>query len=405
MRNLRLGIIGLGKRCRKILKLNILPMKDVEITALCDINAENLEDTVKEVTKKRGQAPFSANDYKELLKRSDVDAVYICTDWEKHIEIAQESMRAGKYTAMEVGGAYSIEDCFNLVRTYEETGTHCMMLENCCYAQSEMLCLNMAKMGLFGTIVHCRGGYRHDLRKEILGAEYRLSNYMLRNSDNYPTHQLGPICKLLGVNNGNRMVSLVSVSSKACGLNEFAAREKGQDDILSSFKFAQGDIVTTIIKCAGGETVTLTLDTTLPRPYSRDFEICATRGCYTESNNSFFFDVYDEEYSDNWEQKWNNAAEYKKKYDHPLWKDCAFSSKEEKSIHMNNLVLRAFFESAAQNKYPPIDVYDAAAWSCISVLSEESAAMGGKPVAIPDFTAGKWMNTRKKDILEKYILQ
>jgi hypothetical protein len=134
-------------------------------------------------------------------------------------------MKAGKYVGVEVGGAYSVDDCWRLVRTYEETGVPCMLMENCCYGRQELLVLNMVKQGLFGDIVHCQGGYRHDLREEITNGRenrhYRLRNYMNRNCENYPTHELGPIAKILGINRGNRMVSLVSMSSQAKGLHEY----------------------------------------------------------------------------------------------------------------------------------------------------------------------------------------
>lgn len=403
MEKLRLGIIGLGKRSQKILKLNILPMENVRITAFCDVCSKNIEEALKMIDDK----PFCTTDYNELLERDDVDAVYICTGWDSHIEIALKAMYKGKYAGMEVGGAYSIEECFALVRAHEETGTHCMILENCCYSRTEMMCLNMARKGLFGTIVHCSGGYRHDLRKELSDGKYRLFNYMHRNCDNYPTHQLGPICKMLNINSGNRLLSLVSMASKAEGMHEYILQKKGQKDPMSSYNFAQGDIITTIIKCAGGETITLTLDTTLPRPYSRDFTISGTKGFYQEQNNSFFFECDREKYGDeklSWDKNWNNAKEYEKEYDHPLWRGFVPSSDEEKSIYMNNLLFSAFFESALKKKSPPIDVYDAAAWAAVSALSEESVAMGGRVMSIPDFTGGKWINFKGKDILEKYKL-
>ena len=37
-----------------------------------------------------------------------------------------------------------------------------------------------------------------------------------------------------------------------------------------------------------------------------------------------------------------------------------------------------------------MDVYDAAAWSCITPLSEWSIANNSQPIEIPDFTRGAW---------------
>ena len=55
-------------------------------------------------------------------------------------------------------------------------------------------------------------------------------------------------------------------------------------------EFAQGDVITTVITCANGETITMTLDTTLPRYYSRGFYVQGTKGMYTEENESVFLE-------------------------------------------------------------------------------------------------------------------
>ena len=68
------------------------------------------------------------------------------------------------------------------------------------------------------------------------------------------------------------------------------------------------------------------------------------------------------------------------------------------------LVLSAFADSVINNKRSPIDVYDTAAWMVITALSEQSVAMGGMPVPIPDFTNGKWIE-REPVVRGKYCLE
>lgn len=410
MCKLKIAIIGLGQRGRGLLT-NIVNMDDIEIVAVCDKYEDRNESTIKYIEEKMGNTPASSTDSRDIISRGDIDAVIISAAWEAHTDIAESALRAGIYVGLEVGGAYAVEDCWKLVRASEETGTPCMMLENCCYGQAEMMCLNLAKKGILGEIVHCDGGYRHHLCEEILkGNEirhYRLRNYTLRNCDNYPTHQLGPICKLLNINNGNRMVSLVSIASKSVGLQSHSLNTRGADNELSKTRYIQGDVVTTIIRCAGGETIKLTLDTTLPRPYSRGFVVCGTKGCYEEANNSLFLDCDAEKYEKDefdWSKSWGNAKEYAKTYGHPLWKKYVEEGVKEGHGGMDWLVLRAFFESAKEKVDPPIDVYDAATWMSISTLSEDSIAMGGLPVAIPDFTRGKWVCPHPKKYVETYRL-
>ena len=48
----------------------------------------------------------------------------------------------------------------------------------------------------------------------------------------------------------------------------------------------------------------------------------------------------------------------------------------------------------------PIDVYDAAVWQAVSVLSEISISQGGAPQAMPDFTNGKWIKRQGKDVCD-----
>ena len=220
-REIRIGLIGLGNRGISLLEQVILPQK-VCVAAVCD-NYEDRRNAAAKLITDAGQGePLKTDDYKKILEMPEIDAVMITAAWETHVPIACEAMKAGKYAGFEVGGAYSLDDCWKLVHVYEETGVPCMMMENCCYGRNELMVLNMVRQGLFGQIVHCEGGYRHDLREEVsTGREkrhYRFRNYLNRNCENYPTHELGPICNVLDIGHGNRMVSLVSVASKAAGL-------------------------------------------------------------------------------------------------------------------------------------------------------------------------------------------
>lgn len=190
------------------------------------------------------------------------------------------------------------------------------------------------------------------------------------------------------------MVSLVSMASKSKGLHEYILNKKADDEVLVNTDFAQGDVVTTIIKCARGETITLTLDTTLPRAYSRGFRVQGTKGMFMEDNMSIFIDGEHNQYDFEWKKQWDNIESYREQYDHPVWKQ--FMKDGVKGGHggMDWLVFKAFFDSAKKGEETPIDVYDTAAWMVISTLSEQSIAMGGQVVPIPDFTNGKWINRK-----------
>ncbi len=393
---LSLGIIGLGPRTETLLA-SLTAFDEVEIAAVCDVSTSATTKILGIIERAGRVKPLVFIDYHALLNRPEVDAVLVPTSWNSHLPIAIDALEARKYVGIEVGGASSIDELWRLIHASERTGAPCMMLENCCYGRNELMVLNMVRQGLFGEIVHCEGGYEHDLRDTLAlqadpdGHERAIHNRH-RNADLYPTHQLGPIAKILRINRGNRFLSLTSTASKSRGLQDYARRVAGRD-----VAFAKGDVVTTVITCAGGETITLTHSVSLPRPYSRNGRVHGTRGVWLEDANGIYIDgvspsrtEIDPAGNPYAVHEWDSVETFHPKYDHPLWRDY-----HKKTIGghggMDALALSAFMDAVRRQVETPIDVYDCAAWMAVTCLSEQSIAMGGHPVAFPDFTNGKWI--------------
>ncbi len=400
MKKIKLGIVGLGGRGLSFVK-PLINAGDCEIVALCDLYPDRVEDAAKAAVEAGGAEPKGYSDYNELLRDENVEAVFVSCAWEGHADVAIASMNAGKITAMEVGGAYSIHECWNLVETYERTKTPFMFMENCCYDKFELVTTALVRAGKLGEIVHCHGAYSHDLRDEIAGGNidrhYRLRNYLNRNCENYPTHELGPIAKLLNINRGNRMVSLVSMSSKSAGLKEFINSDKNRDPSLVGSEFMQGDIVTTIIKCSRGETITLTLDTTLPKYYSREFTVRGTKGLANAEAEMIAIEGECDTH-----KYWENTKNLDKYEDYvpKVWKEITPEEIEAGHGGIDVIEFKEFFKAIREGREMPIDIYDAASWMCISSITEASIAAGGLPQEIPDFTKGKWLIREPKDVFE-----
>ena len=146
-------------------------------------------------------------------------------------------------------------------------------------------------------------------------------------------------------------------------------------------------MVSTIIKCQNGETVSLTLDTCLPRYYARGFIAQGTKGMISEDTSCVYLD------SDNKGHKmWNEVAGnldiYYGKYEHPLWVD--YHPGKEGHGGIDSLQFDDLFRALDAGEGCPIDVYDMATWMSISVLSEQSMATGAS-IPFPDFTSGRWI--------------
>lgn len=405
MEELNIGIVGLGHRGLGLLKTLLLVNK-AKIVAVSDAYADRVEQALSIIKEECGEEAKGYTDYSQMLKDENVKAVVIASSWDEHIRMAIQSMKAGKITACEVGGAYDVEECWELVRAYEETKSPLMFLENCCFDSFELLSTTLARVGLLGQVVHCHGAYSHDLRDEILGGNvnrhYRLKNYMKRNCENYPTHEIGPIAKLLDITRGNKFTKLVSYASKSVGLEEFTTDERNPDKSLIGTRFAQGDIVTTMIQCANGETVTLTLDTTLPKYYSREFTVRGTKGLCNQETNMVLLEskvnMHEFFYTQQTIEKYLNNAKEFDNYMPDLWKNISEEEKDAGHGGMDYLMLKTFVNAVLNGEEMPIDVYDMATWSSITALSEQSIVLGGASIAVPDFTRGKWIKRERRDV-------
>ena len=406
MKKIRIGVIGYGQRGSWITKNVLLSLNDFEVVAVCDEYEDRTQQAVTDVETITGNRPMASCNYEDILECKGMDAVFVATSWETHVEIAIDAMKKGIPVALEVGGAYSLESLWKMVQTQEETQTPLMFMENCCFGREELLATSMVRNGVFGDVVHCQGAYGHYLPGEIAAGNqirhYRLRNYLTRNCENYPTHELGPIAKILNINRGNRMVSLVSVASRAAGMEEYINLHKEEFSELVGRKFRQGDIVNTIITCADGSTILLRLDTTLPRHYSRELTVRGIKGLYEQGNN-FVHLLGDPEGWDTYKHYQaynNNAKKYEEKYLPNVWKAITPEQIEAGHGGMDVIEFQVFAECLRENKPMPIDVYDAASWMCITALSEASVAQGGLPQMIPDFTGGMWTRRKPMDVVD-----
>ena len=405
----RLAIIGVGARGKGHLDL-VLRREDTDLVAICDVDDRAIRESkaIIEKTGKKMPQIYTGDIYswQQLLQKEKLDGVIIVTPWEWHKPMIMAALDAGlKYVATEVILGITLQDHWDVVKAAEQNKAHVMMLENVCYRRDVMAVLNMVRQGLFGELIHLQGGYQHDLREVLFndgthvyghGAEFGAKGYseahwrtehsVHRNGDLYPTHGIGPIAQYIDINRGNRFLSLCSFSSKARGLHNHIVKVGGENHPNAKVKFKAGDVITTSINCANGETILLQHDTNSPRPYSLGFRVQGTEGLWMDVSQS----VYIQDKSKNNDQ-WDNEKEWFDKYDHPLW--ARWSKETAGAGHggMDFFVIHAFVESIKRKTPTPMDVYDAAVYSAITPLSEQSITLGNQTVEFPDFTEGQWM--------------
>jgi len=406
----KLGFIGTGLRGQWVLAL-AAKYPEVHIPAICDVDEDMIAGALKilkDAGKPKPRVYRSGNeDFRRMVSSEVLDGIYIATPWRWHHPMAISAMKNGIHVGTEVPAALSVADCWDLVNTSEQTGTHCMIMENVCYRRDVMAILNMVRKQLFGELLHCQGGYQHDLRhvkfndgqqaygggvefgeKGFSEARWRTQHSVDRNGDLYPTHGLGPVSPMLNINRGNRMLYLTSTASQARGLHKYIVDNAGPEHPNAKVKFNNGDIVTTVIKCAQGQTIVLSHDTNNPRPYSLNFRVQGTQGIWQKDARSLYIEGLSDQ-----PHRWEDEGPYLEKFDHPLWR--RFQDKAVGAGHggMDFFIVRALIETL-KGSPPVIDVYDAVSMSVVTALSEESIARGSTAVNIPDFTSGRWQTNQ-----------
>lgn len=395
MRRIRIGFIGIGYRGMTHLRLcQSLPF--AEIVAVSDIVYTPSEPVAYRV--------FSggADSYKEMLNDCRLDLVIVSTPWALHRQHILDALAAGVHVAVEVKGALSLQECWDLVEASQRTGKQVIPLENTCYLRSTLGIKQMVKLGLFGELVYLQAGYRHDLRFLKVGPdgsfgkvgpdqpEWRAQYSLTRNADLYPTHGVAPLCQMLDINRGNRFVSISSFATKAAGIRQRIIDRGGEQHPDANLFIALGDVVTSVLTTAKGEQVVLVHDTNLPRPYSLNFEVQGTKGCW----NGDLKGIYLEQDPDTRSQAYVNEKEYFETYDHPLWKTHGAEALRLDDHHqgMDYLLLLDILTALSTDAPVPMDVYDLAVWSAITPLSENSIAQGGLAQDFPNFGSSSQKN-------------
>ena len=389
----RVGLVGCGRRGLSLLN-DLLGIEKVDVRAVCDLVPAHAAEA-RALCEKRKAATrpedYSGGElrYEELVKRDDLDLVYLPTPWRWHVRMAVAAMEAGKHVAVEVPAAVTLEECWKLVEVSERTRRHCMMLENCNYGYEEMLVTRMIREGLFGELLHAECAYNHDLRDILFenASEglWRRAEHIGRNGNLYPTHGLGPVARYFDIHHGDRFDYMVSMSSPEAGLSAYRKARVPEGDPKWREKYDCGDVNTSLIKTAKGRTILLQHNVANPRPYDRINLVAGTKGVFRGYPARVFF-----EHGGQGEHEWQSLKEWKKRYEDPLWTQLKKAASKSGHGGMDYVMSWRLVDCMRRGLPPDMDVYDAAAWSAPAPLSEMSVAAGGAPARFPDFTRGRW---------------
>ena len=398
-KKIRLAVFGTGSRGIGMMR-NLLAFPEIDVVAVCDLVKASAEQAAKVCVDAGKPTPTVYADdekaWEKLLETEKIDLAIIASGWPTHAEISLAALKKGAYVGCEVPMATSIDDCWKLVETAAKH--QCMLLENWSFRQDNLAVLNMIRLGLFGEIMHAHCAYSHDCRDyfyyDAKGAErWQMQYFKKYNRNFYPTHALGPILSWLGINAGDRFTEIYSVATAAKGANLRMKNRFGDEHPGATTAFAQGDVVTSILKTALGKTVVLNLDVQLPRPYANRWMVQGTKGIYDEEKGSIYLEGISPK-----PHQWEPWAPYQEKYNHRFWNSQYVGGHNG----TDGCELRQLVDAVAAGIPTPLDVYDSVTMCAVVELSGMSIA-ANRPIEFPDFTKGAWKTRQPHFALDKGV--
>lgn len=334
-------------------------MEEAEIVAVSDVYEDRMGDIAALVEQACGRAPKQYADYRKALEEKEVDAVVIATSWESHVTIAADSMRAGKVTALEVGGAYTVEDCESLVRVYEETKTPFMFLENCCYGKFELLSTALVRRGMMGRSCTATERMPTISARKCWGKgqpplpPQQLPHAQLRKLPHARTRAHRPPSQHQPRQPHGEPCFRRLQSGRASNVRRRSPQPRSH---AYGQAVCAGDIVNTLITCEDGTTISLKLDTTLPRFYSREFTVRGTKGCCLQELNAVLLDDdgLEEFFDPNKSvRKYLDSAKKFSEYLPDIWKEAEKGRLTGGHGGMDMLMLREFFRAVLEGSPCP----------------------------------------------------
>ena len=145
MKTYGFGIIGCGM-VAAVHAAAITELEHGELVAVSSRNSANLRRLVDEYH------VDGYSEYREMLKRDDLDIVCVCTPSGVHLEAAAATAEARKHVIVEKPLEITLERCDQIIQACDEAGVRLCAVFNSRFAEGSQLLKNTINSGRFGTL-------------------------------------------------------------------------------------------------------------------------------------------------------------------------------------------------------------------------------------------------------------
>ncbi len=262
MKRIKLGVVGAAGRGGHFRDI-ISATGAIDVVAVCDSREAALEEA-----RQRFAAPEKYVDYREMLAKSDIDAVFIGTPMPLHAEQSIAALDSGRHVISEVTAAVSLDECRRLVSAVRRSKRVYMMAENYIYMHANAIVSELVRQGLFGEVFYAAAEYIHELKELNEQTPWRRRCQTGVPGITYGTHSLGPILQWMP---GDR------VASVACANSGSHYRDPRGEP------YAQ-DTASMMCRTVQGRMIVIRVDMVSDRPHAcGNYQLQGTDGCFESS--------------------------------------------------------------------------------------------------------------------------
>jgi predicted dehydrogenase len=375
MNEIRIAIVGLGKRGTLAWIPLLQKIKGCRITAICDpITA--LHADARAQLANAGDVKVHTR-YEDVLADRNVDAVGLTVRCREQGAMAAMALEAGKHVNQEVPVAHSIEDCWRIVVAQERSGTVFQSAEQVRYAGYVQEWQKLVAAGALGKITYAEGQYLHYI--QTLSFRDRKTGQLIPVTEiarypdaertwfdsmapiHYLVHDLSPLLKVLD----DRVVEVVGMSTDSPSAAHPELR--------------QPDFQVALMRTARGAILRMAVSFSQPHPHADThwLQVIGTKGAvewkrsaHDKAKAWFASEGQPDKRDTDWSYERTDASDEARASGH--W-------------GLDYHVHTAFRDAVLEGKPLEFDVYRAMDVAAAGILAAESIAQGSRPLRVPDF--------------------
>jgi len=360
---LEIGLVGAGRGASYVHGFHAVT--DCEIAAVCDLDPERLAQAAANLG-----VEHRFTDYEAMLDSGVANAVVLGTPQNLHAPQAAAALRRGIHVISEVPAATDLMQCCQLVDAVRASSAVYMLAENYTYMLPNVLVRSMAEAGVFGKTYFAEGEYLHELKGLNEITRWRRRWQTGRNGITYPTHSLGPVMQWMK----QRITSV-------CCLGSGHHHRDPRCDL-----YEQEDTTLMLCKTERDCLIKVRLDMLSNRPHNMTYySLQGTDGCYEAARGlGDAPKVWLRGRSPD-EQTWLPLMDFAAEFLPEEWRNPPEEAVRAGHGGGDYWQARDFARAVIEGRHPEMDVYFALDITVPGLISEQSIALNGAPVRVPDF--------------------